>query len=68
MASIPYLYRRLRALGVPEASAAKFAEQGDSLTAAAVEDLDSGADLSNVIDKVNELLAGLRTAGAMDEE
>lgn len=67
MAAIPYLYRRMRGLGVPESLAQLFADPENTFQGAAVADLGGAADLAATRAKVNELLAALRAAGLIEE-
>ena len=74
MAVIPYMYRRLRALGFPHAQAELISDPDNALDADApiagdaVEDLEEEAELADAVLKMNELLASLRAAGVIEEE
>ena len=67
MTTIPYLYRRLRGLGVPESLATKFADTESTLQGVAVTDLAGSENLAQTQTKINALLASLRAAGLSEE-
>jgi len=64
----PYLYRRLRGFGVPHAMAERFANTDASAPGGTgtIADLPEEATISDVADKLNELIDVLRDAGVIE--
>jgi gentisate 1,2-dioxygenase len=65
---IPYLYKRLRALGVNHSAAVKIADPTVGMTLPYIAPLAGGASAATIVTTVNELLAAMVAAGAMEEE
>lgn len=67
MAVIPYLRKRMIALGIPSTQADLMADTDAVVIGDPVDDLAVDDDLETAVAKVNELLAALRAAGVIED-